>query len=332
MMSIHLRLLFITFLVPSAFLCVYSRPSSIYAQKPRVQTAEYTAPSLSIKADRNVVLACQGETKPIVVSLTANAGLPQAVFARYRWTTDAGHIDGTGPNVNWDLSGVSPGRYQVSVESETGSEGRTCQAFSSMSVLIECPPVQPSICPTVSIIGPPEIAPGQPVTLVSVLTSNSSAVVPVYSWQVSAGKIFEGQGTNSIKVDTSDLGGQIITAKLSLTGYGVDCSATASVEVPVVQTCRRFDEYPAITRNDEKARLDNFAIEMQRDPSAIGYVVIYPGRREDVKQIRTRSEAILDYLVNSRRIDAERIVTRAGPLRDRLTFELWSCPKGTEPH
>jgi len=330
-MSKQLRLLFITLLLPSAFLCIYSRPSSIYAQKPRVKTAEYTAPALSLTADRNVVLGCEGETKPILVNLTANPGLPQAVFARYRWTPEAGHIEGTGPNVNWNLSGVPPGRYQVSVESETGSEGRTCQAFSSTSVLVECRPFQPAICPTVSIIGPTTVVPGQPVTLASVLTSNSSAVVPVYSWQVSAGKIIEGQGTNSVKVDTSDLGGQIITAKVSLTGYSVDCSAKASVEVAVVQTCRRFDEFPAITRNDEKARLDNFAIEMQGDPSAIGYVVIYPGQRDDIKQIRTRSKAIVDYLVNSRRIDAGRIVTRTGPSRDRLIVELWSCPKGTEP-
>lgn len=329
-MSIERRLLLIAVLLALVILSVYFWTPSISAQKPPTQTATFMAPSLNLTADRSVILACEGETKRIVVTLNANAGSPQGIPGRYRWTTEAGRIEGVGPIVSWDLSGVRPGRYQVNVETETGTDGQTCQAFSSTSVLLECPSVPPPVCPTVSIVGPKNFEPGQTVTFASALTSNSSAVSPVYSWDVSAGKILDGQGTNSIKVDTTDLGGQIITARLSLTGYAVDCSATSSVDVPVVQTCRRFDEFPAITRNDEKARLDNFGIEMQRDPSAIGYVIIYPGRQE-VKQVGTRSKAILDYLVNSRRIDSGRIVIRTGPLRAQLTVELWCCPQGTVP-
>jgi hypothetical protein len=330
-MSTQRRLLLTTLLLQLAILSVHYWTPSTRAQKSRIQSAEYTTPSLRLTADRNVVPACEGETKTVVVILNANPGWPQGTFARYRWTTEVGHIEGAGPNVRWDLTGVRPGRYRVYVESETGTEGRTCQVSSSTSVLLECRPVQPPICPTISILGPQKILAGQPVTFVSVLTSNASAVKPVYRWAVSAGKIIQGQGTDSIRVDTTDLEGQTITARVSLTGYTVDCSATASLDVPVVQTCRRFDEFPLLTRNDEKARLDNFTIEMQRDPSSTSYVIIYPGQREDTRQIRTRSKAIVDYLVNSRKIDAERIVTRTGPLRDRLTIELWSCPRGIEP-
>ena len=40
---------------------------------------------------------------------------------------------------------------------------------------------------------------------------------------------------------------------------------------------RKIDEYGNIRFNDEKARLDNFAIELQNDPTAQGYLVCYGG-------------------------------------------------------
>src|SRR5262249_30134469 len=81
---------------------------------------------------------------------------------------------------------------------------------------------------------------------------------------------------------------------------------------------RKFDEYPSIARNDEKARLDNFAVELQSDPTATGYIIVYAGRsgkQGDVQRHMTRQ---VDYLVNSRGIDARRIVTLTGRTRDEL--------------
>ena len=49
-------------------------------------------------------------------------------------------------------------------------------------------------------------------------------------------------------------------------GYQLDCSATCTVQFPVPLECRKFDEYPTIAYNDEKARLDNFAIALQTIP------------------------------------------------------------------
>jgi hypothetical protein len=40
---------------------------------------------------------------------------------------------------------------------------------------------------------------------------------------------------------------------------------------------------------------------------------------------------IVDYLVNSRGINAQRIVTLVGPPRDALLVELWLCPQGARP-
>ena len=38
---------------------------------------------------------------------------------------------------------------------------------------------------------------------------------------------------------------------------------------------RKFDEYGNIRFNDEKARLDNFAIQLQNEPTSQGYIIGY---------------------------------------------------------
>src|ERR1051325_8664958 len=42
---------------------------------------------------------------------------------------------------------------------------------------------------------------------------------------------------------------------------------------------RPFDEFGDIKCEDEMARLDNFAVTLQNEPSAKGLIVIYGGRR-----------------------------------------------------
>src|SRR6266436_3341135 len=81
---------------------------------------------------------------------------------------------------------------------------------------------------------------------------------------------------------------------------------------PVPLVCRSFDEFPEIARNEEKARLDNFAIELQNDPSSKGYVTVNPRQNGRSGAAQTRSTKIVDYLVNSRGLDARRIITVIG--------------------
>ena len=137
-----------------------------------------------------------------------------------------------------------------------------------------------------------------------------------------------GQGTSAITVDTTGLEGQSLKAALSMGGYEVDCSASCTIEFPVPLTSRKFDEYPDIARNDEKARLDNFAIELQNDPTATGYILIYPERGGRSATVQKRSTQITDYLVNSRGIDSRRLVILVGPQREDLMVHLWISPQG----
>ena len=319
-------------LLPVALVALHLFASQVFAQKQKEILTNFVPPSLNLTADSAVVSACaEGDQRP-QVRLNARASSPGGNPLRYRWSTDSGRISGDGSIVTWDLSGLAPGYYKAYVEVETGSDGGECQAFSSTNVLVNpCPPVRP-VCPNVSIICPDNVAVDQPLTFSSNVSSVSSGVPPVYNWTVSAGRILEGQGTSSIRVDTTGLAGQTVRTTLSLGGYTIDCSAYCAVQIPVpVQTSRKFDEFPDISRNDEKARLDNYAVELQNDPTSSAYVLVYPGRSGRPGDVQKHTTRVVDYLVNSRGIDARRIVTLVGRTRDELIVELWIAPQGATP-
>jgi hypothetical protein len=304
----------------------------VFAQKPQVVSAVSAPLSLSLTSDANIVRACDNSGAPRV-QLTAKAVSPGGNPIKYKWTTSEGVISGEGPVVSWNLAGLKPGYHKASLDIQsTGSDG-TCQAFSSVTVLVNpCAEVRP-VCPAIEIVCPTNTPYGQPLTFSSRLTggvpANTSAV---YNWSVSAGKIISGQGSDNIKVDTTDLGGQPITATLSVGGYNLDCVASCTI-VPALPmpASRKFDEFPDIARNDEKARLDNFGIELQNDPKATGYVIVYPGRSSKRNEVQDHFARVIDYLVNSRQMDKSRIVTIEGPKRDQLFVELWVTPQGATP-
>ena len=150
----------------------------------------------------------------------------------------------------------------------------------------------------------------------------------VYNWTVSGGKIVSGQGTHSLTIDTTGMEGQSVTATLALPGYEEVCSATCSIQFPVSIVSRRFDEFPDIARNDEKARLDNFMVELQNDPTSTAYVVVYPERRGRPDAAQMRAKKIVDYMVNSRGLDSSRIVTLIGSPRNEEMVLLWIRPQG----
>lgn len=313
--------------LPIALVGLFAFATVASAQKVRVETRSFTPPNLSVSADPRVITVCEGQ--PALVNLNARATSNYPIS--YRWTSNAGRLDGDGATVVWDLSGVRAGSYKAYVDIDTGSGDEACQAFGSTVVVVNrCPP-PPPVCPTVGIECPDRVVLGEPLTFRSTVSGGTPGVRQIYNWTVSAGTIIDGQGTDTIHVDTTGLAGQSVTATLSMGGYNLECSATCTVQFPVPVECRKFDEFPAIAYNDEKARLDNYTIEMQNDPTSTAYVIVYPGQRGRANEVQRHTTRIVDYLVNSRGISAQRIVTLVGPARPDLMVELWLCPQGARP-
>jgi len=319
------------YLAPIALVAFLSAPP-VFAQKTTVVSSVNAPLSLTLTSDANVVLACDDGGAP-QVRLTAKAVSPGGYPIKYKWTTTAGTISGEGPVVTWNLAGLKPGYHKASLDIQSiGSDG-SCQAFSSVSVLVNpCAVVQP-VCPAVEIVCPTYVALDEPLTFSARVTGGVPAnVAAVYNWTVSAGTIMSGQGTDTIRVDTTGIGGQTVRASLSVGGYNLECAADCAISIPLPKlTSRRFDEFPDIARNDEKARLDNFGIELQNDPTATAYVIVYPGRSGKRAEAQQHFGRVIDYLVNSRGLDKHRIVTLVGPARDALYVELWITPQGATP-
>ena len=322
------------YILPFALAAFCVLPGEASAQPRRDSDREVfiNAPaSLNLTSDTSVITAC-AEGEGSRVRLNARASSPGGHPIHYRWSTSTGRIVGEGASVVWDLAGVAPGYYKAYMEIETGGDDGVCQAFASTNVLINpCPPVIP-VCPNVSVVCPTNVALDQPITFTSNVTGGNSTTPPIYNWTVSAGTIIEGQGTPTIKVDTSGLAGQSIRASLSMGGLPLDCSHSCPVQIPIPQaTCRKFDEFPDLSRNDEKARLDNYAVQLQNDPTSTAYIVVFPGRSGKRGEVQRHTTRIVDYLVNSRLIDGSRIVSLVGSEREELRVELWVCPQGATP-
>jgi len=289
------------------------------------------APTLSLSADQTVIRNCADESAR--VRLVANASSPVGRPLRYKWTTNGGRLSGDGANTVWDLSGAHVGVYQAVVEVDDGRD-INCVAFSSLSVVVtECPPppALPPTCPTVTVSCPDSATDSGSVTFSANVSGGSADVTASYNWTISAGRITSGQGTASITVDTTGLAGQTVRATLDVGGYGMPCPASCSVSIPIDIKPRKFDEYYDIARNDEKARLDNYAIQLQSEPGAQGYIIVYPSRRAKSDEAQARATRISDYLVNSRGIDNSRFTITMGAARDGWLTELWIVPPGAQP-
>jgi hypothetical protein len=90
----------------------------------------------------------------------------------------------------------------------------------------------------------------------------------------------------------------------------------------------KFDEFGNLNCEDEMAHLDNFAVQLQSTPGSVGYVIVYGGRSGRRGEARARASRIKAYLVKSRGLDADRVVTIDGGYMESLTTDLWIIPRG----
>ena len=248
----------------------------------------------------------------------------------YTWSVTGGRLSGEGRQVTWDLTGVQNGTYTATVEV---TDGGGLKANGSTTVTVAdctgCVPPPPP-CPTVTVSCPTDVDEGQPVTFTASVTGGPTGATWTYNWSVSAGTISGGQGTSTITVDTTGVTGQV-TATVSLGGADPTCTNTASCTTgirPRPQPPVKFDEYGNIRFNDEKARLDNYAIQLQNTPGSTGTIIVYGSCAGEAQQ---RGDRAKDYLVNTRGIEAGRITVIDGGCRADLTVQLWIVPQGSTP-
>jgi hypothetical protein len=94
------------------------------------------------------------------------------------------------------------------------------------------------------------------------------------------------------------------------------------------QDASRFDRFGNVNCEDEMARLDNFAVQIQSNQGSVGYVIVYGGSFGRRGEAQARASRIKDYLVKSRGLDSNRVMTIDGGYMEHLTVDLWILPRG----
>jgi len=186
-------------------------------------------------------------------------------------------------------------------------------------------------CSQISVESPEKVDPGEALVF-SIKPYDLSEVK--YNWTASAGTITSGQGTSTITVDTTGLGGQSIETTVEVVGRDWKCSAKSKgVEIvgrPFV--CgMAFDDYGDIKWEDEKARLDNFAIQLLNWPDGRGSIMIYAGNPTYRGEAQFRLQRAKNYLVKVRGIDSARLILTDGGFRADVETILHLVEKDMSP-
>ncbi len=95
----------------------------------------------------------------------------------------------------------------------------------------------------------------------------------------------------------------------------------------------KFDEFGDIKCEDEYARLDNFAVQLQQEPQAKGVIIFYGGRHFRGRlpkrgEAAARAARLKPYLVRRRGIPTDQVILINGGYAEEWRAELWIVPPG----
>lgn len=308
-------------------------------REPRA-TAEVNKPanvdSVTL-GDTTVTLPCPAGSKSrsgqcndnMTVSVSTKASDPENDVLTYNYTVSGGRVIGQGANVQWDMSGAQPGTYTITTGVDDGCG--VCGKTNTQTIKVEaCPDCGPECaCATVSVNGPSGITkPGESMTFVANVSGGSGDITS-YNWSVSAGTISSGQGTSSITVDTTGLApNSNVTATVEIGPNNCSCpytaSDTGSIAPPLTTTT--VDEFGALKDDDVKARVDNFYIQLNNDPSAQGYIINY-GTPAQIKARRAQIMKAINFLKK----DPSRVTFVDGPdTKEGIKTKFIVVPAGAE--
>lgn len=209
-------------------------------------------------------------------------------------------------------------------------------AADIFSVSAEPGPQPQAGCPQAQVVCPDSVEKTGKLAFTATIKGGDQNVTPTFNWTVSQGSIGSGQGTSVIELDmTGIVEGTSVTATVDIGGFSRECgygSTSASCTTSIIKKAeaRKFDEYGGIKPVDQEPRLDNFAIELQNDPTAVGYIISYGGRASRPGDPQKAGDRAKNYIVKKRGIDPARVMAVDGGYREEPSFELWLVPVGAD--
>jgi hypothetical protein len=103
--------------------------------------------------------------------------------------------------------------------------------------------------------------------------------------------------------------------------------------ISALKPIKHFDTMGDVSCEDEHARLDHFALDLNKAPDAKGVIMFYGGiqfrgRLPRRNEAAMRAARMKPYLVNQRGIPADRVVVINGGYRAEWEVEFWILSPG----
>lgn len=170
---------------------------------------------------------------------------------------------------------------------------------------------------------------GEIMTVSADIESSNSNQGITYQWNLTGGRIINGQGTNSIKIDTTGLGGIAIIATAEIkTDSG--CNVRRSKELSIFSN-EGGSTNINLTTSIDFGRLDRFADSLADNPGSVGYIISYGGLPKCRNEAEDLSSAAKRYLFSQRNVDRRRIITMNGGSLPEKSLRLYIVPPGGAP-
>jgi hypothetical protein len=245
---------------------------------------------------------------------------------------------------------VEPGVHNVQIVNPDPNGKSFAREYTFRKGLRECiclktnENVTKRPCPyNINVDAPEKVWKGDLVTFAAFNAVTGGATALNYAWKVTpdTARITSGLGTPSITVDTSGVsGGQTVRAELDVTDGVFDktCGQMVAANVAITEQeapkSFKVEEFVSRSFDDDKARLDAFAQELQNRPDSAGYIIVYQGNnKSDMRKLAATKLASrsLTYLVQNRGVSPSRLQTTEGGFRERTMYEFWIIPPGANP-
>lgn len=93
----------------------------------------------------------------------------------------------------------------------------------------------------------------------------------------------------------------------------------------------KFDQYGFIDFKEEATRLRQLAATLRNWPGARAYIIVYPSRATQLKEVLARAARAKTYLVKKEKVGTNRVFTMVGGYREEPSVELFITVQNGEP-